>query len=290
MKENTKVISFDSFTKELQSSSSLGVFDITFPSLGKTYSFKQLTVGQQRSISKNSADLENKVAQIENRIKLLGALCQDDSFDPYSITYPEFIMAMAYIRENNFGDELDLTYVCPNEKCKMHIPVHLNMADIISKLEVECEKFEESWEWSFNAGENKITFILNYPNVKDYLLMIKMYAAHAQDKIKNSKETDINNIDFSIENEDTAVAFIYSYIKGIKLNDNLVDMSPLNNMPIEDKIEFFETQLKFDLLKFAKSINDKVGNIIEVTKIKAICPKCKKPIETIVDIDSFFQL
>ena len=65
------VISFDTFTQELNASSSLGVYDITFPSLNKTYTFKQLTVGQQRTISKNSADIENKVAQIENRLKLL---------------------------------------------------------------------------------------------------------------------------------------------------------------------------------------------------------------------------
>ncbi len=288
--QNNKVISFDSFTQELQANSSLGVFDITFPSLGKTYSFKQLTVGQQRSISKNSADIKNKVAQIENRIKLLGSLCQDTTFDPYAITYPEFIMAMAYVRENNFGDEVDLTYVCPNEECKMHVPVKLNMADIIARLEEECSKLNEEWDWSFKAGDNEITFILSYPSVKDYLAMTKLFASRAQDKLNHNKDKDVNSIDFSAENEDTALAFLYSYIKGIKLNGALVDMTPLNEMSISDRVNFFETQLKFDLLKFVKSINEKISNIIEVTKIVAVCPKCKNKIETVVDIDSFFQL
>ena len=295
MEENKKnktnnVISFDTFTQELNASSSLGVYDITFPSLNKTYTFKQLTVGQQRTISKNSADIENKVAQIDNRLKLLKVLCQDESFDPWSITYPEFILAMAQIRDNNFGSEIKFNYTCQNEKCKMTIPITFNIASTITTLEEECTKAAEAkWEYEEQIGKNNLVFGIKYPNIKDYITITREFAAMAKQRMKETGETDMTKLNFEAENEDTAMAFMYSYIDYIKFNGKSVDMSSIKDMHPLDRMKFFEDNIKFNLIKFSSYIQEKMNELIEITKIRAVCPKCHKQHELIVDVDSFFQ-
>ena len=292
-KENKKtnnVISFDTFAQELNASSSLGVYDITFPSLNKTYTFKQLTVGQQRTISKNSADIENKVSQIDNRLKLLNVLCQDESFDPWSITYPEFILAMAQIRDNNFGSEIKFNYTCQNDDCKMTIPITFNIASTITRLEEECDKAaNEKWEYVEEIGKNKLVFGIKYPNIKDYIIITKEFAAMAKQRMKESGEKDMTKLNFDVENEDTAMAFMYSYIDYIKFNEKSVDMTPIKEMHPLDRMKFFEDNIKFNLIKFSTFIQEKMNELIELTKIRAVCPKCRKQHELIVDVDSFFQ-
>lgn len=295
MEENKKnktnnVISFDTFTQELNASSSLGVYDIYFPSLGKSYTFKQLTVGQQRTISKNSADIENKISQITNRLKLLGALCQDESFDPWSITYPEFILSMAQLRDNNFGNEIKFSYICQNEDCKMTIPVTFDISTTITTLEAECEKAAQAnWEYEEQIGKNTLVFGIKYPNIKEYIAISSEFATMAKKRMKETGESDISKLDFEIENEDTAMAFMYSYIDSIKFNGKTVDMSQIKEMHPLDRMKFFEDNIKFNLIKFSKFIQDKMNDLIEITKIRAVCPKCHKQHELIVDVDSFFQ-
>ena len=51
----------------------------------------------------------------------------------------------------------------------------------------------------------------------------------------------------------------------------------------------FEDNIKFNLIKFSAYIQEKMNELIEITKIRAVCPKCHKQHELIVDVDSFFQ-
>ena len=70
-----KVISFTDLSSILNSNSGSGYYEIYIPSQDKTYTFKQLTVGQQRSISKNSADFEQRKEQTMLRVNILKELC-----------------------------------------------------------------------------------------------------------------------------------------------------------------------------------------------------------------------
>ena len=53
--EQPKTLNFAAVSKLLNEANGSGFYDIFIPSSNETYSFKQLTVGQQRSISKNSS-------------------------------------------------------------------------------------------------------------------------------------------------------------------------------------------------------------------------------------------
>jgi hypothetical protein len=108
-------------------------------------------------------------------------------------------------------------------------------------------------------------------------------------RMKETGETDMTKINFEAENEDTAMAFMYSYIDYIKFNGKSVDMSSIKDMHPLDRMKFFEDNIKFNLIKFSSYIQEKMNELIEITKIRAVCPKCRKQHELIVDVDSFFQ-
>ena len=84
-----------------------GFYDIFIPSTNETYSFKQLTVGQQRSISKNSSDFKDKFTQTKLRLAILKeALFKCKRRFYKKLLGPEFVYILAQIRDNNFAEEL----------------------------------------------------------------------------------------------------------------------------------------------------------------------------------------
>ena len=196
----------------LKNSSAAGYYDIYFPTLGKTFQFKQLTVGQQRTISKNSSNFKEKAEQTKLRMALLKELCLDSTFNPEKITWPEFINALIEVRENNFIDPIVFNIKCTNtENCKgtsFEYTLDLNKVSTEFKEKV-IDKLSSKF-YEFTMGDNKIQFELNYPDLKKYILML---------------ETVGENL-----NGDSMVYFAYSYIKNILVNGKEVKDDKLNDL------------------------------------------------------------
>jgi len=280
--ETDNTISFDALSKLLSTNDASGFYDITIPSLGKTYSFKQLTVGQQRSISKNSEDFKDRELQTKIRLGIIKQICLDKDIDPEKFTWPEFVYTLAQIRDNNFTDDIAFTLTCHNKddegnECLGKFDYTVDLGSIIKKLEtVITEAININKSYSFEMNGHNIEFILNYPITKKYLDMIN-YGSKFKTKV-NDKLEDAEDLSLS--------AFAYSYIRQIKFDDKPVEGSMYNN--IEALSKFIDSTFKFDFNDYLIKLDENFKQYIDVLNITTTCPKCGKEVKFSLDIDDFF--
>lgn len=268
-----KVISFTDLSSILNSNSGSGYYEIYIPSQDKTYTFKQLTVGQQRSISKNSADFEQRKEQTMLRVNILKELCLDKTIEPLNFTWPEFVMCLAQIRDNNFTTPITFKLKCPDQKeCQAKFDYDVDLGQIISNLEdLTRGAIESDYRFEFEMNGHTITFILNYPTVNKYVDMLE-YSS----KIQNQEDA---------ENFAT-VAFSYAYIKNILVDGQKVVGNTFND--IRSLTNYIDTTLQFDYVKYIETLDKYFDKYTKVLEVEATCPKCKKKVPLTLDIDDFF--
>lgn len=267
------VIEISELANLLKTDSSQAAYEIYFPSKKKSYQFKQMTVGQQRLISKQSADFENRVEQLKSRISLLNALCLDPTFDALEINWAEFCNAIIAIKANNSIEPLAYQLPCDNKDCDAKFPLTVNFDDISSKLdklvrtEVDKEVFFE-----FEMAGNKIRFYLEFPDMKHYIKLAELF-------MKNQKYS-----------EDSA-AFDYPYISKITVDDKEVNIES-KKMNLVEFINFIDnTFTGLDFRKFERKINDSFSAFVEaMTEYEVSCPVCGTVKKVSITIDDFFDL
>lgn len=267
------VIEISELADLLKTDSSQAAYEIYFPSKKKSYQFKQMTVGQQRLISKQSADFENRVEQLKSRISLLNALCLDPTFDALEINWAEFCNAIIAIKANNSIEPLSYQLSCDNKDCDAKFPLTVNFDEISSKLdalvrtEVDKEVFFE-----FEMAGKKIRFYLKFPDMKRYLKLAELF-------MKNKKYS-----------EDSA-AFDYPYINKITIDGKEVNIES-KKMNLIEFINFIDnTFTGLDFRKFEKKINDSFSAFVEaMTEYEVSCPVCRTVKKVSITIDDFFDL
>lgn len=280
MQNKSEILSFDSIKEILSQSNGSGFYNIYVPSLNKELTFKQLTVGQQRSIAKNSADYNNIASNIKNRASILKTICvSSEDIDFLNITWPEFVYILAIVRANNFTDELKYKIQCSDtEKCNTSYEYSVNFDEIISNLEKVINKINDNKIFAFNMGDNKIEFIMNYPSVKKYNELLEF-----QEKIlrlqKEGKEEEIESAMLD--------SFSYAFIKNIKFNGNLIDIKAETSLDLYRKID--ET-FNFNFASLLKFIDNEFSDFQMALSKKLHCPKCNSITEFDLGIDDFFEL
>lgn len=269
------VIDINQVVDLLGSNTGSGVYEISFPSIGKTYQFKQLTVAQQRTLSKNSS-AENRSEQLVMRCALLKEICLDKSFDPAKINFAEFVNALITIRNNNFIDDLKFNVKCDNEECgTTSFPYTINLIEVQEKLENLLSELEhkEKHYFEFEINGKEIKFELSFPKMSSYIALSKYYA-----KKENQKHADV-------------ALFIYPYIQNIFIDDSLVNIDSIRDNIIKFKDFIDNTFIKMSFKQFAESVNAGFSEITDTMfTYKATCPNCGEVKELQLEIDDFFDL
>ena len=268
--EQPKTLNFAAVSKLLNEANGSGFYDIFIPSSNETYSFKQLTVGQQRSISKNSSDFKDKFTQTKLRLAILKELCLNTNIDFTKITWPEFVYILAQIRDNNFTDELIFNVKCQEESCGAKFDYTVNFGELISNLEaIIKDAVSDNKIFEFKMGDHTVKFIMNYPTVERYLDMMN-FAAKLSDE----------------EQDDASTIFVYAYIKDIYIDDAKLDNNEF--VSTQKLAEFIDTTFRFDFLKYVEFLNKEFERFVKVLDISVACPKCKTNIPFTLDLDDFF--
>lgn len=268
--EQPKTLNFAAVSKILSEASGSGFYDIFIPSTNETYSFKQLTVGQQRSISKNSSDFKDKFTQTKLRLAIIKELCLNANVDFTKITWPEFVYTLAQIRDNNFAEELIFNVKCQEESCGAKFDYTINFGELISNLEaIIKDAVSDNKIFEFKMGDHTVKFIMNYPTVERYLDMMN-FAAKLSDE----------------EQDEASTIFVYAYIKDIYIDDAKLDNNEF--VSTQKLAEFIDTTFRFDFLKYVEFLNKEFERFVKVLDISVACPKCKTNIPFTLDLDDFF--
>lgn len=269
------VLEINSVASLLQTNAPLGHYDIYFPTFGRSFRFKQITVGQQRSLSKNAADFKNRAEQMKLRCSLLKAICLDEGFDPLQISWAEYVNALIIVRNNNFIDELTYNIECDNEDCgTVSYPFTVDLESLSESLQniiIESSKKEKTFEFEING--NKVVFYLEFPTMTNYILLAEQY----------KKETSIDSIDIS--------AFLYPYIQKITINGSIVNIDPIKNNS-KQFMEFIDNSfIGMSFKQFAEAITLHFENFTSaISSMQSVCPNCKTEKTLTFDLDDFFTL
>lgn len=258
----------------LGSNTSSGLYEITFPSIGKTYQFKQLTVAQQRTLSKNSS-AENRAEQLVMRLALLKELCMDKTFNPSDINFAEFVNALITIRNNNFIGDLKFNIKCDNEDCgATSYPFTVNLIEIQENLEVKLNELNKSSKcFEFEINGKKVRFDLSFPKMSNYVALSKYYV-----KKENQKNADI-------------ALFIYPYIQGISIEGMPVNIDSIRDNLVKFKEFIDNTFIGMSFKKFAEAVNDNFSDIADTMfTFDTTCPTCGTTKQMQIDLEDFFDL
>lgn len=272
--ENT-TIEFNQVASLLGSNTSSGLYEISFPSIGKTYSFKQLTVAQQRTLSKNSS-AENRAEQLIMRCALLKEICLDKTFNPANINFAEFVNALITIRNNNFIDDLKYNIKCENDECgTVSYPFTINLIDVQEKLEKLLAELVDANDkfFEFTINNKTVRFILSFPKMSSYIALSKYYS-----KKENQKNADI-------------ALFVYPYIQDIEIDRKKVNIDKLRDNLINFKDFIDNTFIGMSFKKFAESVNECFSEITDTMfTYKSKCPNCGTEQTLTIELDDFFDL
>lgn len=278
----------------LKDSTSGGFYTIKFNSINKEYSFKQLTVGQQRSISKNSADFENGADQIKLRLGILKAICLDPDFDPMQIDYMDFVKALLIVRNENFVDPIQLTVPCKGDACEAKCPVEIDLNEIIEKLEgISVRVAETKPTFEFDVGKNHVRFELSSSKMDAFYAMTKYMSIKVKAEAKKKKAQGMTQeeIEQSMRmNMDDLGLVMYTFINKIFINDIPVEITDIKLDPSNFMKFIDENFISMDFRKFASVIDENFSEFSEkIWKHEFECPVCHHINTLELDLDSFFM-
>ena len=254
------------------------VNNVYINSLNKTYSFRDLTVLEQKTFSKLTIDHENEPDFIyDAQCALIKKLCTDPEFDVYSITEFDRLKIFFLIYQANFFNN-SYTITCP--QCDTKFEYTLDFDSLIKTIDT----FDISDAVLEHTVKNrKYEFVINFPSVKrmaDY----KKYQAFQNRKNK-------------VKSQDSSTTLI-------DMMDLLIKKLTITNLTTNNVIEIVPENLKYsDYVLYLETIPQSIiysesSPIITAAKEKfamikkalpkVLCPNCNESIEIIGDIDGFF--
>lgn len=260
--------------KLIDDSNGKNLINIYIPSIKKEYSFKPITIGMRKTLSKYSITSEENPTEFQiAKLGLIKSLCVEDINENY-ITEIDFICILASLRAANIMEGLNINLHC--NTCNTEFQHIINFEKIIEN----CNKYSfKNEEFIFKIEDSTYKFILSEPSIIDILTLDKTL----DEKIENKKDRDI------VRALNTPHLFIKRIYKDNELIDDYLDMNIL------DRINFIDNSFDDEILFGEKGLiilvqeKFKVREIIELYD-KVICPGCKTDLGGVVNSDSFFTI
>lgn len=227
-------------------------------SLGKEYDFREITVKEQKTLSRIMIDNENKNRKdviFDAQCALINQAALDKTFDIYQLReFDRLKLLIALYQANMFKN--DVKFTC--EECGTENMFKLDFQTVLAKLD-EIEIVDKPF--SYENQQWKYEFVVSYPTVKRLLDFNKTFSMRHRHVRKNEQKSidAASNMDY-----------INQYIKTLTLTNkytNTIKSIDFNSYPagdIEDIIAVFPQDvlysekgiIQFIIKEFIKKIND----------------------------------
>lgn len=254
-------------------------------SIDQDVKFREITVTEQKSLSKTMIENENRKDIVyDAQCALINKLCLDKietveidpeteehkikyiDFDIYKLTEFDRIRILLEIYQNNYFKN-DIKFTC--KECGFNNSYKLDFSKVVNKLN---EFSLEDISYYMEDKNHRYCFILNYPTVKTVSNFYKYYMRKYKGLNQKQKEVmdNIGNIDY-----------INLFIKSIEITNkisgekNVADLSIMTNSDIEELISYFPQNIIFGeedgVLKYvATEFLEKINKTFEYEK----CAQC----------------
>lgn len=180
---------FNAFKKEF----STAVHAIKVNTLGKEVKFRDVTVNEQKTLSKTSIENESRKDIIyDTQCQLVNTLCLENGFDIYSLTEFDRIKILMMIYQSNYMKN-EITYKC--EKCGKENVFKPDFQKLIDKL----DNFDLSDDVFTAEDSRKIfKFTINYPLVRSVSNFYRDYMKKYVGKSNLEKQVldNLGNIEY----------------------------------------------------------------------------------------------
>ena len=283
-------IDFNSAMQMLENSFGENVTIFSIPSTNQQVSFKPLTVGMQKSISKMSLDYETDLDYQMLKLSVLKTLCLDDQINFDQLTEVDFIALLAQLRLNNFTEKLQLTIPCNNPKCNERFNHTVNIENILKKCEqYKFESYQVVNKHKVKDKEIEFKFILEESTIGRNIEYIQ-YIQYLNEN--RSQVIDINNTKL--------ITYPIKFIKDVFIDGQQITKIYDNEQPvgfdrfsIGDKLEFIDQLPPPMYSEGNKNVLGQVLKHFPHTRLTDLfgtvkCPKCKQVREGVLTNDSFF--
>lgn len=230
---------------------------IYFNSVDKEYAFREVSVQEQKSLTRIMSGNENRKDMIyDAQCALINKVALDPGFDIYQFSeFDRLKLLISLYQENMFQNEVKFT--C--EECGMQNAYTVDFVNTIKKLDeykLEDKMFE------YENSKFKYIFNLRYPSVKLVSRFHASYCAkHGSNVVKKQRKT--NELMTNLE-------YVNLFIKDITLTNKTTNSTRVivfdnyKVSDIEDILEKFPQDvlytdkgvLKFIVNEYIKPIND----------------------------------
>ena len=246
----------DELVKLLEQDFASGVTKVYVNSLGKEVAFKEITVTQQKTLSRIMIGNEQRKDIIyDAQCAVINNASLTDGFDIYSLTeFDRLKILIALYQANMFSN--DVKFTCKN--CGAENAYKLDFNNVLAKLD---EVGLAPREFVHDSKNFKYTFTVSYPNVRRISSFYKSYCA--KHKASSKRDAKVND---NMSNMEYVNLFISKLKLEIKANGIVRDIDFTNYKPesVEEILSKFPQDalytddgvLNFIATEYLKKIND----------------------------------
>lgn len=185
-----KIVSKQEFMNALKQDFTTSLKKVYINSLKKEVAFREITVQEQKTISRILIDNEDRKDIVyDAQCALINSCSLDDTFDIYSVTDFEKIKLLMFLYQSNMFKQ-EIKFKC--EDCGTENTFKVDFTKVIEKLDAFTL---EDKPYSFSNGVWKFDFMLNYPNVGTVSQFYKSRAKEYRGLTQKEIETLNNQLD-----------------------------------------------------------------------------------------------
>lgn len=275
--ELQKVDSKAALINAIKADFATSVNKIYINSLKKEIGFREITVKEQKTLSRIMIDNESKGRKdivYDAQCALINTAClEPEEFDIYKLTeFDRLKLLIAIYQANMFKN--DIKFTC--EECGAENVYKLDFQQTLQKLDdvsLDTQTFQyENKLWKYD-------FTLDYPSVKRVLEFHKSNVG----KYKNMKKTQQSTID-NMQNMD----YVDLYISSIKIfnktnkTEKFVDLNEFNAGEVEDVISIFPQDVLYSEDGVIKYVVDNFISKINASFEEQTCYNCGAKTKTAI--------
>lgn len=160
----------ESILENLKQSFASAVQRVHVPSIDKTLSFRESSVREHKALSKTViSNMDRQSVVYAATLAMIGNLCLDKDFDPYSISEFDRLRIIVHLFSNNFFSK-NLAIKCPRKSCGESIRYPMKYGTLLKMMDsVDCSDIVFDNENS--VGKTRVT--VNFPNTRRYLSLLE---------------------------------------------------------------------------------------------------------------------
>ena len=250
-------------------------------SLGRDVSFREITVNEQKTLSKIMYQNEQRKDVVyDTQCQLINKLCLDPDFDVYKVTEFDRIRILMDIYAGNYFNN-DVKFKCP--ECGTENVYRLDfqkLVDLLNEFSLE--------DVTFHAEDRTrhYTFVLNYPYVSSVSNFYKDYMKQYRNTTTKEREVldSIGNIDYT----NLFIKKVQMVKKDDPGNKLVADLTLMTYKEIEELISLFPQEIVFSenngVLKFITTeFIDRINSVFQYEKCAACGHQTQEGLGSVID-------